>query len=903
MARHSQRHSYMIIRTPDQRLRVFVSSTLQEVAEERIAAREAITRLRLSPVMFELGARPHPPQDLYRAYLEQSHIFIGIYWERYGWVAPDMDISGLEDEYRLCGSKPRLIYVKTPAPNREPRLKALLDRIRNDDTASYKPFSTAAELQQLIENDLAILLTERFEMTQANRVDESADTAHRASAPRVAISRTDNLPTPSTPLVGREDEIKQISDTLLRSDVRLVTLFGPGGIGKTRLAVEVGRSVAEQFAHGVCFVPLSNISDHNLVVPAIGEALGLGETRSVGLSERVTDALRDKHMLLILDNFEQVLPAAPLVADLLTTAPKLELIVTSRAVLRVRGEFECAVHPLALPQPRSSLSLKPLLPVELRKSPAVQLFEARAQALKPSFEITSDNAGAVAELCARLDGLPLAIELAAARVKLLSPQAILARMIESEKESLRLLSGGARDLPTRQQTLQNTLDWSYGLLDKSEQALFARLSVFADGWTLASAAAVCGFDSDEMAVMDTMASLADKSLITHAPEEDDNERFAILNTIRDYAAGQLAANGEARDIRKRHADYFVEMTGRAESELKGARQRESLMRLERENSNVQAALDWLIENGDSETAVQMGWSLLPYWLITSRLSEALRWMTAALSRLDVSPSADGSKPTPPCVEARARALAIAGFAAAWQGNTDWASFLLSEAEALSDRISDLSLAAMTSAGVAITAMSQRELTTAKSRFETSFKLYCQANDRWSAAMVLNGIERIASLEGDYATTERVHTESQQLAQSLGDKVSMTLSTYEIGRLALLRGDVARAESQFRETVQLAQDAGYREGVAYGLEGLAAVANACKEGGRAAQLLGAAHNIRNLVGAPIWQWYGAAQERLLGEARTQAGSTFDSAWAQGASMTMDQAVEIALTQATQVQGMS
>lgn len=888
----------MIIRTPDQRLRVFVSSTLQELAEERAAAREAITRLRLSPVMFELGARPHPPQALYRAYLDQSHIFIGIYWERYGWVAPDMDISGLEDEYRLCGPKPKLIYIKTPAPNREPRLKELLDRIRNDDTASYKSFHTAAELQQLIADDLAILLTERFEMTQASSA--GATGASKAGAPTATI-RIHNLPTPSTPLIGREREVGQVGDALLRSDVRMVTLFGPGGIGKTRLAIAVGRRLADAFEDGVCFVALSNISDHNLVVPAIGEALGLGETRSVGLAERVTETLRNKHMLLILDNFEQVVSAAPRVAELLNNAPRVKLIVTSRSVLRMRGEFECAVHPLALPHISSPSQLQL---DELRKSPAVQLFEARAQAVKPSFEITPENAAAVAELCTRLDGLPLAIELAASRVKLLSPQAILARMVESERESLRLLSGGARDLPVRQQTLQNTLDWSYGLLEPGEQTLFARLSVFSnDGWTLESAATVCGFDSDELTVMDTLASLADKSLITRASDgiaesnarsADGDERFTMLNIIREYAATRLEASGEAPAVHKHHADHFSHLARRARSELRSANQRIWLLRLEQDNANLQAALDWLIESGDSEAAAALCWSLAPYWLIASRMSEALRWTTAALSRLDVTPSPDGSKPVPSCVEARAKALAVAGFSAAWQGNPDWAMFLLSEAQALLSRASNDHVNAMINAGVAIAAMSQGNFGAAHAGFDQAFELYTRVGDTWAAAMVLNGIERLAVREGDYVTIERVHQESLRLSQSVGDKVSAALSAYALGQMALLKQDAPRAGGLFRESIQLSHGAGYREGVAYGLEGLAAVIHTGGDGVRAVQLLGAAQALRDRMGVPVWQIESPDHERLLSDVRAQAGSAFEQAWAQGAAMPLEQAIDLALS---------
>jgi hypothetical protein len=311
-----------VILTPDQRLRVFVSSTLQELATERAAAKEAITRLRLTAVMFELGARPHPPRELYRAYLEQSHIFIGIYWQRYGWIAPDMEISGLEDEYQLSGHKPKLIYIKNPAPEIEPRLNGLLAQIQSDNV-SFKPFATPDELRELIQNDLALLLTERSRWSSQS---------HRLTAP---AERLVNLPLPPTPLIGREAEVVAVYDLLMQPNVRLVTLNGPGGIGKSRLAIEVAERCAQNFKDGVCFVPLAPISDPDLVIPAIAKALGMSETGAQSLQASLYDFLREKQSLLMLDNFEQVLPAARQVSDLLTRAPLLKILVTSGGIAPV----------------------------------------------------------------------------------------------------------------------------------------------------------------------------------------------------------------------------------------------------------------------------------------------------------------------------------------------------------------------------------------------------------------------------------------------------------------------------------------------------------------------------------------------------------------------------------------
>ena len=324
-----------MIRTPDQRVRVFVSSTLDELALERAAAREAITQLRLTPVLFELGARPYPPRELYRAYLAQSDIFIGLYWQRYGWVAPGMQVSGLEDEYQLSSGKPKLIYIKTPAPEREQDLHTLLDRIRTEDTASYQKFATPEELRERIANDLAQLLTERF-----------TTPAETPVAARLAA-----LPVPRRRLIDREQERAQAKALLQQEDVGLVTLTGPGGVGKTRVAVQVAADLVPQFTDGVAFIELSALKDPTLVVSAVARALGVFESGSGSVDKQLLEYLRPRQVLLVLDNVEQLVAAAPLAAQALELAPRLKLLVTSRETLRVRDEQIVPVPPLALPDP------------------------------------------------------------------------------------------------------------------------------------------------------------------------------------------------------------------------------------------------------------------------------------------------------------------------------------------------------------------------------------------------------------------------------------------------------------------------------------------------------------------------------------------------------------------------
>ncbi len=634
-------HNPPIIRTPDQRVRVFVSSTLQELAEERAAAKEAITHLHLTPVMFELGARPHPPRDLYRAYLSQSHIFVGIYWQRYGWVAPDMTISGLEDEYRLVGDRLKLIYVKVPAPDRESRLSGMLDEIKNAGL-SYKPFNVAAELGRLIEDDLSLLMSERFEVSFR---DEASPVPTEATAP----VRHDNLPVPTSSLIGRERDIEAIATLLLRGDVRLVTLIGPGGIGKTRLCLEVARQVKENFASGVCFVPLVNARDVDGVAAAIAGAMRLAEFSADvrPAREKVLDALHDRQILLVLDNCEQALDAVPFISELLTASPRLEVLASSRAILHLQGEYGYDVKPLGIPPIHQTVTTESLYGYE-----AVHLFVERARASKSDFTLTDANAAAVAEITRKLDGLPLAIELAAARSRLLTPQALLARL----DNTLQTLTAGARDLPVRQQTLRNTLDWSYSLLLPAEQALFARFAIFESGCSLNAAQDVlCVPPLTDADAIDSLASLVDKSLVQQT-DVDGEPRFAMLQTIREYAHEKLRTSGEAELMRKRHADYFHRLIFQAQREMHAPNESTWFDKLNNDTDNLQAIVRSYLQDGAHDVAAHIAWTLWHFWLANSNMTEWQQWADAMMSRLSDESSA------------RAKAVTLRGSVAVWQGD-------------------------------------------------------------------------------------------------------------------------------------------------------------------------------------------------------------------------------------------
>src|SRR5436190_5848263 len=596
----SDRGGAPVIRTPDQRLRVFVSSTLGELADERAAACDAIRQLHLAPVLFELGARPHPPRDLYRAYLDQSHIFIGIYWQSYGWTAPGESISGLADEYELSGDKPKLIYVKRPAPDRDGGLSELLDRVRNDNDVSYKPFGTPGELRKLIENDLMVLLSERFETPT-----EQAFRTGRGKLP-AALNR----------FVGRTRELKELKERLGRA--RLLTLVGTGGTGKTRLALQAATDLSGDFQDRVYFVDLAASRDLESVLSVTARAIGVREESGKPLLDELKRQIGPQKMLLLLDNFEQVTAAAPTMAGLLRVCPGLKQLVTSREVLHVSGENVFPVPPLALPES----GVNHVAVEQLARSEAVQLFVERAQAVKPDFRLGEKNAQAVAQLCVRLDGLPLAIELATARLGLFSPQALVERL----GNRLNLLRGGARDVPARQQTLRDTIGRSHEVLDPGEQRLFQLLSVFSGSKFEAIeevASRVKGLD--EIDVVDGLCSLVDKSLIRRVDHNGVEPRLMMLETIREFAAARLDEDAESSaEAHRAHAAHFADWAQRQWEPLTGEERDTTSEQMVSDIENIRTAWAYWVTERDFE---QLGKFTDSLWL----LYDARGWYHATVS--------------------------------------------------------------------------------------------------------------------------------------------------------------------------------------------------------------------------------------------------------------------------------
>ncbi|GAA1965006.1 DUF4062 domain-containing protein [Microbacterium deminutum] len=603
------------IRTPDQRLRVFVSSTLAELAEERAAVARAIVSMGLSPVMFELGARPHPPQELYRAYLAQSDIFVGLYWQSYGWVGPGMDISGLEDEFRLSGTRPRLLYLKSPAPDREPRLSAMIDELRSEGQDAYRSFRSTRELGRLVRDDLAVLLSERF----ASSVQPVVSPAAPAALPQERRS----LPATSTSLIGRDDDIRSVVGMLADPGIRLVTLTGPGGIGKTRLAIAVGEAVDRRPGSRVHFVPLANVYEVADVMPRIAGAVGANIEGRGSALEAVVERLADADTMLILDNLEQVIGAAPEIDELLTQCLGVKILATSRTVLRLRAEQEYAVPALTIPLARDAVGDATV--EQISALPAVRLFLDRASAVRRDLVLTPDSAAAIAEICRRLDGVPLAIELAAARTRLLEPRALLDRL----GTVLDALGTGAVDLPERQRTLRATVQWSVGLLEDTEARLLATLSIFADGWTIAAAAVVAG--ESEFGTLDLLDSLAGHSLVS-VDASAAEPRFRMLTTVRELAAETLRARTDADEIERRHAEYFASIIDTDTVPVDLRTPWADQLRVEEEN--VRAAIRWFFAH-DIGRLPHLLRSLWLYWQTNDGLVEGREWVNELHAGLDV----------------------------------------------------------------------------------------------------------------------------------------------------------------------------------------------------------------------------------------------------------------------------
>jgi predicted ATPase/transcriptional regulator with XRE-family HTH domain len=763
--------------------------------------------------------------------------------------------------------------------------------------------------------------------------------------PRPLHDPEQRLPRYLTTFIGRAREVAEIIHLL--TTTRLITLTGPGGVGKTRLGLQVAAELSTRFTDGVFFVNLAPLSDPALVVSTLAQTLDIRPADAQPLADSLIGYLRPKHLLLVLDNFEQVLAAAPLVSTLLERCPQLSVLVTSREGLHVYGEQEYPVPPLARPdlnQLEPGVDLFRILP----QYAAVELFIQRALAVKPDFAVTNANAPAVAEICARLDGLPLAIELAAARSKLFPPQALLARLASALGGSLQLLTGGARNLPARQQTLRNALAWSYNLLDAGEQTLFGRLAVFVGGFTLAAAEAVCQQPessaseqgtpqaaSDDLATTDDapsldvlagIASLLEKSLLWQAEQPDGEPRLGMLETLREYALEQLQVSGEAASVQRQHAEYFLKLAEEGRQRANGPEQGLWLDRLEAELGNLRAVLAWSkAEASRLEVGLLLAAKLYAIWNRRGHLSEGRAWLTELLARPE-----SFSYPA-----ARVGALRSAGALAIRQGDYAVARSLLEESVALGQTFEEdkrgLSFAlyslgdleryqnhyeratarfeeslALCRAiefhfGIANNlwalgniALLQSDIAKAMALFEEGLALYRAQGNQHGIGHMLNALGRAAQQQGNYQQAQALYEESLALYRQLGNNSITSWILIELGGVALAQGEYERAKTLYQESLLLAQKLGIKLNLVESMIGLAGVASQVGQGEQAARLFGTAQRLLESLGTPLDPLIRTAHEQNLAAVRAQLrAEAFAAAWAKGQAMTLEQAVEDAL----------
>jgi predicted ATPase/DNA-binding CsgD family transcriptional regulator len=686
----------------------------------------------------------------------------------------------------------------------------------------------------------------------------------------------DNLPLQLTSFVGRGREIARVRGLL--ADHRLVTLTGPGGSGKTRLAREAAAGAVEGFEDGVWVVELAPLADPDLVPRAAATVLGVRETPDVPLVDSLRARLRDRRLLLLLDNCEHLVEAsANLAADLLSSCPELRILATSRAALGVAGENLFGVPPLSLPDPRRGPSVGSLPEYE-----AVRLFIERARAVKADFSLDEGNALAVAQICYRLDGIPLAIELAAARVRVLSAGQISSRL----DDSFSLLTSGGRTALARHGTLRATMDWSYELLSLEERVLLQRLSVFAGGFTLEAAEFVgAGHDTAESDVLELLTSLVDKSLV-QVEEHEGDFRYQLLETVRQYGRERLGESGGEAGIAERHADFFVGLAERAAPKLKGHAQVAWLEHLEWEHDNLRAAMRWLLERGEVETAARLAWALRLFWYVRGHQREGYRYTAETLQL-------DGDLPA----SVRAKALCAAGLMSYGLEGHERTRRLWEESAALFRQTEDEFGLAVSLAGTGLMTLQQGDTERASALFEEALVLYREVGDRWGLSSVLSHLGIIRLRQDDHALAVRYFEEALEIAREIGDRLIGSIALYNLAlEESREQGDYERAARLYAEGLGLAVEMGDRANAAYCLEGLAGLISARDEPSRATRLLGASEALLELVGTPR---YVQAQARVLYERaveslRSRLGKeTFEAAWAAGRSMTPERAIEYAL----------
>ncbi len=734
---------------------------------------------------------------------------------------------------------------------------------------------------------------------------------------QVKLVHQNNLPYQPMPLIGREKELELIQKFILRDGVNLLTITGPGGIGKTRLALQAATELLDDFEDGVFFISLASIIDPALVPTTILQTLGFATGENQPATDLLKNHLQNKHTLLVIDNFEQVASASSVLAELLKAAPNVKMLVTSQAVLHVYGEYEFNVPPLAVPDINNLPSLE-----ILAQSPAVALFVSRAEAVKVDFSLTAENAPIIAEICSQLDGIPLALELAAARIKLFAPQALLREL----SHRLNLLTHKSPDRAPRHQTLRNAVAWSFQLLAPEERALFTQLGVFVGGCTLDAVESICavGESKLDVPVLEGLASLVDKSMLQHELRANGEPRFMLLETLREYALERLEINEQLGFFRKRHASFFLDFVESIEPGPKNPNLSAWMKDLEEEHDNLRAVLQWALENGEIEHALRVAGAIWRFWQIHGHVEEGAKWMSAILDR-------DEKQPT----TARAKALWGAGWlgmvignltqsrayfeegatiaraltnthylglslhgqgaVARAQGDFDRSRAAFEESLPLFKGLEDTENVAWTFEHLGVTAIEQGDFTQADSYLSQGLALFRDLDQRWPCAEALTFLGHAALQQANYAVAQKRYEDALAIYEEMEDKLNIATINSYVGATLFGRGDYVNSVRLYKENLRLSHELKDHWGLAWGMERLAEAAEKLDKPEHAARLWGAAASLRHVSGV-LWHpgfhsYYTeqrfAALKSLLSEDR------WNELWREGQSLSSAKVVDLAL----------